>query len=320
MVQQSEAILSPRDTDTRGGTSADALLGAAERNVLRSTPGFWTRAWRRFRRNKVAMVALVLMGLIIAFVMSAPLIADWVGFGYEQTQLRNTLRGPFTQDHLLGTDPVGRDVLVRLAYGGRISLLVAGLAASLTLAIGATVGATAGYFGGFIDAVLMRFVDVLLCIPTFSLLILVSVLYQPGPAGLAVILAVFGWTGLARLVRGEVLSLRSRDYVEAARVVGASNGRVIFRHIIPNVVPIMVIWISLAIPSLILAEAGLSFLGFGVRIPTPSWGNMLDGAKDYYTKSWTNVFIPGFAIYITVLAINLVGNGLRDALDPRLNQ
>lgn len=319
MVQQSEVLLSPRDSERHGGRS-EALLNAAERNVLHSTPGFWTRSWRRFRRNKVAMVALLLMGVIIVFVMSAPLIARSTGFGYEETQLRNTLRGPFSPDHLLGTDAVGRDVLVRLAYGGRISLLVAGLAATLTLAIGATVGAVAGYFGGFIDGVLMRTVDVLLCIPTFSLLILVSVLYQPGPVGLAVILAIFGWTGLARLIRGEVLSLRSRDYVDAARVVGASNGRVIFRHVIPNVVPIMVIWISLAIPSLILTEAALSFLGFGVRIPTPSWGNMLDGAKDYYTKSWTNVFIPGFAIYLTVLAINLVGNGLRDALDPRLNE
>lgn len=319
MAQQTDVHLSPRETD-RPGNRAEALLHAAERNVLLSTPGFWTRAWRRFRRNKVALVALLLMGVIILFVMSAPLIARGTGFGYEETQLRNTLRSPFSPNHLLGTDAVGRDVLVRLAYGGRISLLVAGLAATITLAIGATIGAVAGYFGGFIDSVLMRLVDILLCIPTFSLLILVSVLYQPGPAGLAVILAIFGWTGLARLIRGEVLSLRSRDYVDAARVVGASNPRIIFRHVIPNVVPIMVIWISLAIPSFILTEAALSFLGFGVRIPTPSWGNMLDGAQDFYSQSWTNVFIPGMAIYLTVLAINLVGNGLRDALDPRLNE
>lgn len=320
MAQQPELALSPRERDARGSDRAEPSLGAAERNVLRSTPGFWVRGWRRFRRNKVSMVALVLMGAIIVFVLSAPLVSDWAGYGYEQTNLREPLRSPFSDNHLLGTDPVGRDVLVRLAYGGRISLLVAGLAATITLAIGATVGAVSGYFGGFIDSVLMRTVDVLLCIPTFSLLILVSVLYRPGPVGLSVILAIFGWTGLARLIRGEVLSLRSRDYVEAARVVGATNSRVIFRHIIPNVVPLMVIWVSLAIPALILTEAGLSFLGFGVRVPTPSWGNMLDGAKDFYTQSWTNVFIPGFAIYIAVLAINLVGNGLRDALDPRLNE
>lgn len=319
MAQQPEIALSQQG-DARGGDRSNALLGAAERNVLRSTPGFWVRSWHRFRRNKVSMVAFVLMAVIVTFVLSAPLVSQLAGYGYEETSLRDPLRAPFSGDHLLGTDPVGRDILVRLAYGGRISLLVAGLAATITLAIGATVGAVAGYFGGYIDSVLMRTVDVLLCIPTFSLLILVSVLYQPGPVGLSFILAVFGWTGLARLIRGEVLSLRSRDYVEAARVLGSTNSRVIFRHIIPNVVPLMVIWVSLAIPALILAEAGLSFLGFGVRVPTPSWGNMLDGAKDYYTQSWTNVFIPGFAIYITVLAINLVGNGLRDALDPRLNE
>jgi peptide/nickel transport system permease protein len=320
MAQRTRAIVQVGERDALQTERARRLGDAAERSHLRSTPGFWNRAWRRFRRNRVAMVGFLILVAVLLFVAAAPLISDWTGFTYGKTDLRSSLRAPFSGDHILGTDLVGRDVLVRLAYGGRVSLLVAGLAATLTLAIGATIGATAGYFGGFIDSVLMRVVDVLLCIPTFSILILVSTLYQPGAVGLAVLLAIFGWTGLARLVRGEVLSLRSRDYVDAARVIGAPNTRVIFRHIIPNVVPLMVIWISLAIPGLILTEAALSFLGFGVRVPTPSWGNMLEDAKDYYTKSWTNVFIPGFAIYITVLAINLVGNGLRDALDPRLNE
>lgn len=137
---------------------------------------------------------------------------------------------------------------------------------------------------------------------------------------MAFILAAVGWTGVARLVRGEVLSLRERDFVDAARVLGASNARIITRHIFPNVIPIIVVWVSLAIPGFILTEAALSFLGLGVKVPTPSWGNMLQGARDYYTRSWTNVFIPGFMIYITVLAISLVGKGLRDALDPRLNE
>ncbi|MBA3642996.1 MAG: ABC transporter permease, partial [Chloroflexia bacterium] len=132
--------------------------------------------------------------------------------------------------------------------------------------------------------------------------------------------ALLIWPGVSRLIRGEVLARRSSDYVDAARVIGAPNSRIILRHIIPNVIPTMVVWISLAIPGLILTEATLSFLGFGVQIPTPSWGNMLDGATDYYAKSWTNVFIPGFMIWITVLAINLIGNGLRDALDPRLSE
>jgi peptide/nickel transport system permease protein len=137
---------------------------------------------------------------------------------------------------------------------------------------------------------------------------------------LAVFIALLSWAGISRLIRGEVLSLRSRDYVDAARVLGASNSRIILRHIIPNVVPIIVVWVSLVIPGLILTEAALSYLGLGVRVPTPSWGNMLEDAKQFYRQRWTLVFIPGFMIYITVLALYLVGNGLRDALDPRLNQ
>jgi peptide/nickel transport system permease protein len=316
MAQQTGAIVPQAAAGERGRV----LSGVEDRKHLRSTPGFWTRAWRRFRRNKVAMAALVLFGMVVAFVAAGGLISSWTGFEYQDTAMMESLLAPGADGHLLGTDPLGRDTLVRLAYGGRVSLLVAGLAASVTLAIGAVVGAVAGYFGGFIDSVLMRAVDILLCMPGLSILILVSALYRPGPVGLAILLAVIGWTGIARLVRGEVLSYRSRDFVDAARVMGASNARIIFRHIIPNVVPIMIVWISLAIPGLILTEAALSFLGFGVRIPTPSWGNMLQEAAPFYTKSWTNVFIPGFMIYITVLSINLVGNGLRDALDPRLNE
>ena len=283
-----------------------------------ASSGYYRRLWRRYRRNRVAMVALGVLMLIIAFVAAADLIAYLTGFPYHEGNLRNQLAPPFSSEHVLGTDVNGRDVLVRLAYGGRTSLLVAGLAAITTLGVGGGVGAAAGYFGGLTDAVLMRVVDVLLTIPGLSLLILISVLYQPGPIGLAFVLAGLGWAGIARMVRAEVLSLRRREYVDAARVIGASDRRIILGHILPNVFPIMAVWISLAIPGLILTEAALSFLGFGVEIPTPSWGNMLEQAKDFYTRSWTNVFIPGMMIYMTVLAINLVGSGLRDALDPRL--
>jgi peptide/nickel transport system permease protein len=218
----------------------------------------------------------------------------------------------------LGTDGNGRDVLVRAAYGGRISLTVAILASILLILIGSTVGAVSGYFGGFVDSVLMRLVDVLLCIPGLPLLILVFSVFSPGPYMLAVFIALLGWAGGARLVRGEVLSLRKRDYVEAARVLGASNARIIFRHIMPNVFPLLLVALSLGLPALILVEATLSFLGFGVQIPTPSWGNMLENAREYFARSWANVLIPGLFIYLTVLSISLVGNGLRDALDPRL--
>jgi peptide/nickel transport system permease protein len=159
----------------------------------------------------------------------------------------------------------------------------------------------------------------LLSLPGLAILLLVSTIYTPGPDGLALVIAVISWTGIARLIRGEVLSLRNRDFIDAARIIGASDARIIVRHIFPNVIPIIVVWISLAIPGLILTEAALSFLGFGVQIPTPSWGNMLEEASGFFTQSWWNVFLPGFLIYITVLAVNLVGIGLRDALDPRLN-
>jgi peptide/nickel transport system permease protein len=166
----------------------------------------------------------------------------------------------------------------------------------------------------------MRAADVLLSIPTLVLLILVSSFYQPTPAELAILIALVSWAGVSRLIRGEVLALKHRDFVDAARVLGASNSRIISRHLFPNIVPQTIVWASLAIPGLILTEAALSYLGLGVRAPQPSWGNMLQDAKQYVRTNWTLVFIPGLMIYITVLCINLVGSGLRDALDPRLNQ
>jgi peptide/nickel transport system permease protein len=265
------------------------------------------------------MIGLLLTGLIVVFALAADIVTRATGHTYWQGQLGDQFLPPFTAGHTLGTDANGRDILVRLAYGGRVSLLVGALAAVVTLVIGAGIGALAGFFGGWLDAVLMRLVDVLLSLPALPLLLLVASIYVPGVLGLAVILALLSWPGVARLVRGEVLGRRHADYVEAARLIGASSGRIIGRHILPNVAPLMIVWLSLAIPSLILTEATLSFLGFGVRVPVPSWGNMLDGATSYFARSWTGVFIPGFAIWLTVLAINLIGNGLRDAFDPRLS-
>ena len=165
----------------------------------------------------------------------------------------------------------------------------------------------------------MRFVDVIISIPGITLLLLLSVWFRPGPVGLAFVIAALSWTGVSRLIRGEVLSLKNRDFVDAARVTGASNRQIITRHIFPNVISIVIVWASLSLPSLILYEATLSYLGFGVQIPTPSWGNMLDDSRQYFTQAWTFAFFPGFMIFVSALCINLLGNGLRDALDPRLN-
>ncbi|HEV2128785.1 MAG TPA: ABC transporter permease [Thermomicrobiales bacterium] len=295
-------------------------LTALDRSHLRSTPGFYNRAWGRFRKDKVAMVALVIAIAILIFSFGAPVVSELTGYGYETMDLRKKLLAPGEQGHLLGTDSNGRDILTRLAYGGRVSMMVSVLAVISALVIGGAVGSIAGYYGGFIDSVLMRLVDVVISIPGITILLLLSVWFRPGPVGLAFVIAGLAWTGISRLVRGEVLTLKNRDYIDAARVLGASNSRIIVRHIFPNVLSIIIVWMSLALPALILYEATLSYLGFGVRIPVPSWGNMLDEAKEFYRSSWTYVFIPGFAIYLAALAFNLVGDGLRDALDPRLNE
>ncbi|MEJ7837390.1 MAG: ABC transporter permease [Thermomicrobiales bacterium] len=300
-------------------TLGESQKGIQDRTNLHSTPGFYSRAWRKLRRDKLAMTALIVSAIILVFSFGAPIVALFTGYDYQTGNLRTILQPIGYENHHLGTDANGRDILTRLAYGGRISMTVAVLATFYALAFGATIGSIAGYYGGFIDSVLMRAVDVIISIPGITLLLLVSVWWQPGPFGLAVVIASLGWTGVSRLVRGEVLSLRHRDFVDAARVLGASDRRIIVKHIMPNVLPIVIVWTSLALPGLILTEATLSYLGFGVQIPTPSWGNMLDEAKEFYTRSWTYVFIPGAAIYIAALAFNLLGNGLRDALDPRLN-
>lgn len=317
MTDSSDTLRTDAESAAAARERATAAFG---REHLRSTPGYYTRAWHIFRRNKVSMVSIAIVILIILFSLGAGLISRYITHvDYATGELSDHFLPPFSPGHILGTDGNGRDVLTRLAYGGRVSLMVAGLATLATLVVGMAVGAVSGYFGGIIDFVLMRAVDVLLCIPGLSLLVLVSALYRPGPAGLALLLAAISWAGISRIIRGEVLTLRTRDFVDAARVLGASNSRIIIKHIIPNVIPIVVVWISLVIPGLILTEAALSFLGLGVQVPTPSWGNMLQDARAFYTRSWTLVFIPGFMIYITVLSINLVGKGLRDALDPRLN-
>jgi len=300
--------------------AADPAGKALDRNVLRSTPGYYARAWRHLRRDKVSMAALFMTILLLIFSFGAPVVAAITGNDYATGNLRNFLSPAFQDSQYpLGTDANGRDILTRLAYGGRVSMTVALLAMVVALFIGGALGAAAGFYGGVIDAVIMRFVDVIISIPTIALLLLISVWWQPGPVELAIIIALLGWTGLSRLIRGEVLSLKNRDFVDAARVLGATNRSIITKHIFPNVISIVIVWASLVLPGLIIYEATLSYLGFGVKIPTPSWGNMLDEAYQFLTLRATYAFFPGFLIFLTALSFNLLGIGLRDALDPRLN-
>ena len=188
------------------------------------------------------------------------------------------------------------------------------------LVLGAIVGGCAGFFGGWFDSVAMRFAEVVLAMPLLPLLILISSMYRPPVWQLAMFVGLFSWPGISRLIRGEVMSIRRREYIDAARVTGASNLRLMTRHVFPNVLPIILVWASLSVPSLILLEAILSYLGVGVRPPTPSWGNMLEESQQCYRTSWWLIFIPGFAIYITVLSMTLTGNGVRDAIDVRLQR
>jgi peptide/nickel transport system permease protein len=276
-------------------------------------------AWRRMRHNKMAMTGLFVVGLMIILALAAPLVSTYITDHSPNAQnLRLKFSGFRENGYLLGSDNLGRDTATRLVYGARVSLSVAGLAVLTALTIGAAVGVIAGYYGGWVDTILMRFVDMILSIPTLFLLLLVASLFRMGPAKLALVIAAVSWVTLSRLVRGEVMSVKGRDYVDAARVIGVSDRRIMWRHILPNVAPVMIVWASLTVPSLILVEASLSYLGLGVQPPTASWGNMLSSAQLFYTQSLLVVILPGLAIYLTVFAINLVGNGLRDALDPRL--
>ncbi len=289
--------------------------------LSRPTVGNYHRAWRRFKRNRISMVALAVLMCIVVFVVSAGLLSQFVtGFDYRENNLAAVLSKPGENGYILGSDGNGRDILTRLAYGGRVSLMVALMATMTTLVLGTVIGITAGYAGGLVDAILMRLADVIISIPAISLLILISALYRPDQYQLAIVLALIMWTGVSRIVRSESLGLSQRDFVDAAKILGASDARVVFRHMFPNVLPTIIVWSSLAIPVLILTEASLSYLGLGVRPPTPSWGNMLSEAQPFYRTNWTNVFFPGFAIFLTSLSINLIGNGLRDALDPRMER
>lgn len=263
--------------------------------------------------NKMTLSGFLIIAIIALFSLAAPILAP----DPEAIDISRSFISPGSA-HLMGTDDLGRDVFARILYGGRISLLVGFVAVGIATFIGVILGAISGYYGGLVDAVVMRFVDIMLCFPSFFLILAVIAFLEPSIWNIMIIIGLTGWMGVARLVRAEFLSLRERDFVQAVRSLGASDRRIIFKHILPNAISPVIVSATLGIAGAILTESALSFLGIGVQPPTPSWGNMLIVGKQTLGEAWWLSLFPGMAILITVLGYNLLGEGLRDQLDPRL--
>jgi peptide/nickel transport system permease protein len=272
-------------------------------------------AWRRYRRNKFAVAGLIVFAIYIFLAVFAPLFSSYdpEAFDIMDGDLAPSLKHPF------GTDSMGGDVFIRALFGARVSLSVAVIAMIITVTFGVIYGAVSGYFGRKIDTVMMRIVDALQSIPSFFLLLIIAAIMVPSIWTTILALSAFGWLGMARIVRGEILSLKERDYATAALVTGESKRSTIFYHILPNAIAPIIVIATLEVAGNIIAEATLSFLGLGIQPPTPSWGNMLSSAQELVTLTmypWTALF-PGLFIMIAVLSVNFIGDGLRDALDPR---
>ena len=274
------------------------------------------RIWGRFRRHRLASAGGIVVALLLASALFAPLLAP-----QDPTLLDTALRfrPPFTDWHFpLGTDELGRDTLSRLLWGGRVSLTVGLVAMVTTVMTGALIGITAGFIGGFVDTLLMRFVDTMLCFPQVFLLLVVAAFVPPTLLSISLIIGLTSWMEVSRIVRAEILHLKEQDFVAAARALGASRARIMFRELLPNAAAPILVAATLKVASAVLMESYISYLGYGVQPPLASWGNMLTNAQGYFdTVPWLAI-LPGVAITFTVMGFNFLGDGLRDALDPRL--
>ncbi|UII57540.1 ABC transporter permease [Cytobacillus spongiae] len=289
---------------------------AAEKKRWKDNP-----SWKRFKKNKLAVFGLMFLGLFVIVSLLAPLIAPYDPYVSNENDLGTYhVLAPPSSEHLLGTDSLGRDMLSRIIYGGRVSLSVAFVAVLIATATGILLGVLAGYYGKWVDTLIMRITDVVICFPVLFLAITVATILKPSLWNVMIIIGFVSWTTMTRLVRGEVLRLREMEYIEAAKAMGQQNALIILRHILPNILAPIVVQATLQTAEAILTESALSFLGVGVQQPVPSWGNMLNEATSIMIlqfKPW--VWAPaGFAILMTILCINFVGDGLRDALDPKV--
>ena len=288
-----------------------------------SEVGYFAVIWRRLRRDRAAMLGAALVALIALVGLLAPLLAPHDpteqfrdGLTPDGQPMPSTLLTEGSTRYLLGTDSNGRDLLSRILYGAQVSLLVGVLANTLAVALGLMIGSVAGYFGGWIEILLMRFTDIMMAFPTLLLAMALVAILKPSLWIIIVVIGLVYWTWIARVVYGQVLALRDRDFVTASRALGSSRRATLFRHILPQLVPTIIVWGTLGIATNVMLEASLSYLGIGVQPPTPSWGGMIQQGQSYYrTAPWMVIF-PGLAIMLTVFAFNLLGDGLRDALDP----
>jgi len=271
---------------------------------------------KQFIKNKMAAAGGAFIMMVLVCAIFAPLIATHDPSAMDQSAI---LTAP-SVDHPFGTDPIGRDIFSRVVYGGRISLSIGFIAVGIAVILGIFFGSIAGYYGGILDTVIMRFVDIMLCFPTFFLILAVIAVLEPSIGNIMVVIGATSWMGVARLIRAEILTIKERDYIAASRVMGGGDLWIITRHLIPNAIGPVLVSATLGIGGAILVESALSFLGIGVQPPTPSWGNILMDGKSTLGMAWWLTVFPGVLILLTVLAYNLLGEGLRDVLEPRLKE
>ena len=285
---------------------------------LTPSPNLWQKAWRRLRQDRTSMIAIGVIVVISIIALLAPFVSEsFFQVDPVTLNLRDKYLPPFSEGHLLGTDELGRDNMSRLLYGAQISLAIAIASAVLSVGIGIVIGVSAGFYGGVVDDINHWLINTLNAILGLYLLIIITSVLSPSPLTLVLIFALLSWTGTTRLVRAETYSIKEREYIVVARAMGASNPRIMFIHIVPNMLSLLIFTLTQAMGGLILAESALSFLGFGVHAPTPTWGNMLNNALEYARQAPHLIVLPGLLITITVFCPYLIGDGLRDAFDPK---
>ncbi len=302
-------------------TNATNIKTIPSEEPKRYSRSFWRDALLHILRDRLTMFAITVLVVFTLICTISPIIIENVlELDVNDTNIPDRFKQPGQDGFVFGTDQLGRDQFMRLIYGGRVSLSIAYIASALTIVIGITLGLLAGYYGKAVDDFISWIINTLSAIPPLFLLLIASAIWEPSTEVLIVVLGALGWVGTSRLVRGEVLSLKERDYVLAAKALGASDFRILSSHILPNVVSIVMVTMTIIAGNLILVESGLSYLGVGIQPPTPTWGNMLTDSRSYFVTGVHLVFSPGILIMITVLCFYLVGDGLRDALDPRRYQ